>query len=300
MKEIIIDNYNSRNIWKYIIPEDFMESFRFILKNKELSNSFKAEALALPSVWELSEIIEKNICFTKLWEIRSYIKDIISNHFEEEFIELYNKLNSIKYEKYSIEKEVVWNRKLKNLALKYITLASHSNYLAYKQFKNAENMTDEMWALNCIVLIDNETTIKALQEFYDKWKNDNNVIDKWFSIQANMKVDNILEIIEKLSNNELFDIKNPNKVRSVYSVFANSNLEKFHSQDWEGYKLIADKVIELDKLNPMIASRLAKSLINWENLCEINSNLMREQLERISLEKDLSPDLGEVVRKGLE
>jgi len=50
----------------------------------------------------------------------------------------------------------------------------------------------------------------------------------------------------------------------------------------------------------MIASRLAKSLITWKKLNPENSKLMRTELFRISLEEELSPDLAEVVRKGLE
>jgi aminopeptidase N len=61
--------------------------------------------------------------------------------------------------------------------------------------------------------------------------------------------------------------------------------------------LISDKVIELDKLNPMMASRLAKSLINWKNLKVENSVLMKKELERINKIKNLSPDLEEVVKK---
>jgi len=298
-KEIIIDNYNCKNIGKYKIKEEFLDLFKFILEDSKLSNSFKAETLVLPNIGEISEIIEKNIDFVRISEIREFLEDLIANKFEEEFLILYKKLNNIKYEDYSINVEEVWNRKLKNLALKYITIATGSNIIAYSQYEKATNMTEEMWALNSIVLIDNQVRKKALEEFYEKWKNDNNVIDKWFSIQANLKSDYILKILEDLSKNKLFDIKNPNKVRSIYSSFAINNLEKFHSKDWTWYKLIADKVIELDKLNPMIASRLSKVLIDWKKLDSNNSKLMRTELFRISLEDNLSPDLGEVVRKWL-
>ncbi len=298
-KEVIIENYESKNMWKHIIKDEFLDLFKYILQDDSLSNSFKAEALVLPSVWEIAEIIETNIDYVKISEIRNFIENIISNRLEEEFIFLYKKLNSIKYEKYSIEVEVVWNRKLKNIALKYLTISTDSNLIAYSQFEKAKNMTDEMWALDSIALIDNEVRKKALEEFYEKWKNDSLVIDKWFAIQAKSSSINILETIEKLINNKLFNIKNPNKVRSIYYTFAMGNLEKFHIKDWSGYKLISDIIIELDKLNPMVASRLSKSLINWKNLCSINSELMRKELEKISLEENLSPDLGEVVRKGL-
>jgi hypothetical protein len=50
IKEIIIDNYNCKNTLRYLVSEDFLEMFKYILEEKSLSNSFKAETLVLPSV----------------------------------------------------------------------------------------------------------------------------------------------------------------------------------------------------------------------------------------------------------
>jgi aminopeptidase N len=150
-KEIILENYNCKNIWKYKADENFLKLFKSILEDKNLSNSFKAEILVLPSIWEISEIIEKNIDFVRIAEIREFLEDIIANKFEEEFLVLYKKLTSPHLASpkgrgiYSIEPEVVWNRKFKNIALKYITISSEANLIAYSQFEKADNMTDEMW-----------------------------------------------------------------------------------------------------------------------------------------------------------
>jgi len=299
IKDIILENYECKNIWKYKIDQEFLDLFKFILENKELSNAFKAEILKLPSIWEIAEIIQKNIDYVRISEIIDFLEDIIAKTFEEEFLILYKKLNSIKYEKYSINVEEVGNRSLKNLILKYITIATNSNLIAYSQFEKAENMTDEIGALKSIVLINNEVRKKSLKDFYKKWEKDDLVINKWFSLQASLKEENILEIIENLKNDKLFNIKNPNKVRSVYSSFIKNNIENFHKKDWSGYELIANLIIELDKLNPMVASGFAKSLIEWKKLCTINSKLMREQLEKIAKQENLSSDLSEIVTKSL-
>jgi len=91
-------------------------------------------------------------------------------------------------------------------------------------------------------------------------------------------------------NHELFEITNPNKVRSIFNAFANLNPYHFHREDGAGYEFIADKVIQLNILNPMIASRLVKSMINWKILEPKRSKLLKQQLERINKEK-LSPDV---------
>ena len=53
-----------------------------------------------------------------------------------------------------------------------------------------------------------------------------------------------------------FIISNPNRARSLISVFA-GNMENFHAKTGDGYEFIGDSVIELDALNPQVAARLA-------------------------------------------
>lgn len=92
--------------------------------------------------------------------------------------------------------------------------------LANTQYKSANNMTDVMWALSCLVSTENEYRQVALDDFYTKWSRDANVINKWFKLQAMSAADDTLEIIKNLENHELFDITNPNKIRSLFTCFA--------------------------------------------------------------------------------
>jgi hypothetical protein len=50
----------------------------------------------------------------------------------------------------------------------------------------------------------------------------------------------------------------------------------------------------------MIASRLAKNLINWRHLEESLWKKLKNQLIRISKENNLSGDLSEVINKALK
>jgi aminopeptidase N len=140
---------------------------------------------------------------------------------------------------------------------------------------------------------------KALEQFHDKWEEDANVMDKWFSLQATSPIASNLEEVKDLVNHKLFEITNPNKVRSLFNTFANLNPYSFHARDGQGYAFIADKVIELNTLNPMIASRLLKSMINWKILEPKRAELLKKQLHRIN-KHELSPDIEEILRKSLE
>ena len=95
-----------------------------------------------------------------------------------------------------------------------------------------------------------------------------------------------------------FDIRNPNKVRALVGVFANLNSVNFHRVDGEGYRFLIDVVSELDSINPQMASGLLKPMTKWRNY-KGRQELMRAELERLGANRDLSPDVFEIVTKSL-
>ncbi|HIQ07878.1 MAG TPA: DUF3458 domain-containing protein, partial [Thiotrichaceae bacterium] len=78
-----------------------------------------------------------------------------------------------------------------------------------------------------------------------------------------------------------------------------NNYPYFHAEDGSGYELVADKVIELDTLNPQIASRMVRALIKWRQYEPARRALMKKELERIAGRESLSGDVSEVVTKAL-
>ena len=76
-------------------------------------------------------------------------------------------------------------------------------------------------------------------------------------------------------------------------------MPSFHSQDGSGYEFLADKIIELNKINPQIAARLATTFNNWRAHAEPHSSLMQTQLQRIAVEPELAGDIKEIVSKAL-
>jgi len=94
----------------------------------------------------------------------------------------------------------------------------------------------------------------------------------------------------------LFSLTNPNRVRSVLSAFSQNHIQ-FHTD--EGYQLMANSVVELDKINPQMAARLVSSLNHWRRFSHNYSKLQRNQLERICSLQNLSSDVYEIVNKAL-
>ncbi len=62
----------------------------------------------------------------------------------------------------------------------------------------------------------------------------------------------------------------------------------------------AEKVVELDAINPQVASRLARALDRWRLLAEPYRGAAREAIARVAARTDLSPDTREVVDRALK
>ena len=139
---------------------------------------------------------------------------------------------------------------------------------------------------------------KAIDDFYQQWKKDELVLDKWFALQASCERSDTLASVKVLLSHPAFNIKNPNKVRSLIGAFTLNNPRHFHAIDGSGYVFLTDMLIKMDKLNPQIAARLATPYTRWKRLNSKRQALMKQQLERLAA-LDLSNDLRELVLKSL-
>jgi aminopeptidase N len=123
-------------------------------------------------------------------------------------------------------------------------------------------------------------------------------MDKWFALQASAPLPSVLDEVKALMKDPLFSIKNPNKVRALIGAFS-ANSIGFHAKDGSGYKFMAEKIMELDEINPQITSRLAKQFARWRRYDENRQSLMKQQLNKIQDKKGLSKDVFEVVSRSL-
>ena len=190
---------------------------------------------------------------------------------------------------------------MKNISLAYLMaldpLPEEIQKLCYDQYKLATNMTDAIAALAHLVNLDNGLREDALEDFYKKWVNDPLVLDKWFILQATSTLENTLSRVKQLTDNPSFSISNPNKVRSLIGVFCSSNHVRFHDKSGAGYRFLADKIEELNSINPQIAARLVSPLINWRRYDPKRQSQMQQELDRILAIKDLSSDVYEIASK---
>ena len=156
-------------------------------------------------------------------------------------------------------------------------------------------MTIQLFSLTCIINIKGKQKDKLISDFYQKYKDQPTMIEKWLQIQASAKIKNNLNIVKKLIKLPIFDYKSANKVRAVLTTFAKNNSINFHHISGSGYKFIADQIIHIDTINPSSASGLATSFSSWKKLDRNRRKTIKEQLLRIRKKENLSTNTFEII-----
>ena len=276
------------------LPASLMNLFERILINSEIKPALKAFVLTLPSFESVSNAM-KGFNPIQLVDAIDYTRESIGRNCINALKDIYKKLVSENLTE--MVGEHYGKRHLKNVCLGYLEAMSLEDDFATEQFENAQTMTDELAAFKCLVKRDKSHQQQAQKRFYDKWKHDELVLDKWFSTLALSQHDGVFELLETLLAHEAFELTNPNKVRALVGSFAMGNIRKFNSS--EGYAFLSRMVSEVDKVNPQTAARLVVPLTYWRRLDESHGQMMKAELDNIIAKKEISKDLYEMVKKAL-
>lgn len=294
--QLINDHQNQKPL---VLPEAMTEMFDFVLKHEKQDYFLLAEMLTLPSekyIGEQMTVVDVNA----IHAVREFAISEIAQRLQDQMLEIYLKFHDPRatgFDVFSIGK-----RQLKNRCLMYLMQLPKYAELGLTQFESAitSNMTDVQPALASIANSESAQRERALKMFYDTWKKDALVVDKWLAIQALSKLPGTLNAVRELMKHEAFDIKNPNKVYALIGSFGARNPFAFHVETGEGYEFLREVVQQLDKLNPQVAGRMVNPLTQWRRYDKERQVLMRQQLEVLLQDKKLSKDLYELVTKSLE
>ncbi|MBB6427358.1 aminopeptidase N [Sphingopyxis sp. JAI128] len=191
-------------------------------------------------------------------------------------------------------------RRLRGVALAYLAATGMADIpaLAFKTFSDADGMTERQAALATLAHGDSDERVAALDIFYQRYRDNPLVLDKWFQVQAWSLRPDTVDAVKELARHADFTLANPNRVRALYGALT-GNQAAFHQADGAGYRLIADLVIALDPKNPQTAARMIPPLGRWKRFDEGRQRLMRAELERILAQPGLSRDVTEQASKSL-
>ena len=287
-----------------VLGADYLEAMKAVLNHPDLDSAFKELVLTLPSETYISEQLE-SVDPQQVHAVREAMKLQLAQSLQTEWQTCYaqNKVTGA----YSPDAKSSGKRALSGMALSMLCLAAvHDGTSiwpgkALQAFKDAHNMTDRFNALVALVGSGHELAAQALAQFHALFKNEALVIDKWFGLQASTpdRGGNILPIVRQLMQHPDFNLRNPNRARSLIFSYCSANPGGFHRTDAAGYVYWSERVIELDAINPQVAASLARALDRWKKLAEPYRQAAKTAIERVAAKSDLSKDVREVVTRAL-
>ena len=287
-----------------VLGTDYLQAMQAVLNHPDLDSAFKELVLTLPSETYISEQLE-SVDPQQVHAVREAMKLQLAQSLQSDWQTCYeqNKVTGA----YSPDAKSSGKRALSGMALSMLCLAAvHDGTSiwpgkALQAFKDAHNMTDRFNALVALVGSGHDLAAQALAQFHALFKNEALVIDKWFGLQASTpdRGGNILPIVRQLMQHPDFNLRNPNRARSLIFSYCSSNPGGFHRTDAAGYVYWSERVIELDAINPQVAARLARALDRWKKLAEPYRQAAKAAIERVAAKSDLSNDVREVVTRAL-
>lgn len=282
-------------------PQAFIAALAPILEDPHCDPAFKALMLQIPGDQEIAALLAnagKMVDVLAVHKAREFLRAAIGKAHLPLFRVCWRGLQP---DPYAVDGQAMGMRSLKNLCLAYMAAAGEHAALAEAaaQVRKSPNMTDQISALNILVLSGDKLRERALANFYAHWREDELVINKWFAVQAAAPRRDTLARVKALLRHPDFDRKNPNKLRAVLGTFAHNNPFAFHSAGGAGYKLLAAQIKIVDKLNPQMASRLAHAFDRCQMYDPTRQKQMRAALTELQAVKGLSANTYEIVSKSL-
>ncbi|KAL5552038.1 hypothetical protein UlMin_002214 [Ulmus minor] len=280
-----------------VLNPKFVQGLKSILVDSSLDKEFVTKAITLPGEGEIMDMMEVADP-DAVHAVRSFIRKQLTKELKEEL--LTTVINNRSSEEYVFNHSNLARRALKNIALAYLASLEdqESTELVLHEYRTATNMTEQFAALAAMAQIPGKTRDDILADFYNKWQHDFLVVNKWFALQAMSDIPGNVENVRNLLNHPAFDLRNPNKVYSLIGGFCGSPVN-FHAKDGSGYRFLGDIVLQLDKINPQVASRMVSAFSRWRRYDETRQNQAKAQLEKILSANGLSENVFEIASKSL-
>ena len=287
-----------------VLNDAYMSAMRSVLRHPALDAAFKELVLTLPSETYIAEQLDV-VDPQRIHAVREAMRSQIAIGLQADWEWAFNTHQDSGA--YSPDATSAGRRSLAGMALSYLCLSAIQSGdavwpgKALQRFKDAGNMTDQANALQALVTSGHTLATPALARFHAMFKHEDLVLDKWFALQAGApdRGGNVLPAVRQLMTRADFNIRNPNRARSVIFSYCSANPGGFHRADAAGYVYWSERVVELDGINPQVAARLARALDRWKRLAEPYRSAAREALTRVASKTDLSNDVREVIDRAL-
>ncbi|WP_218689726.1 aminopeptidase N [Psychrobacter sp. BF1] len=235
-----------------------------------------ARLLDIPSAQELAAAINADYDPVVVKQQREDLYRQVADSLKDQWALLYEQLP---LQPYSDKPADLGARALRNVVLDMALSAqvAGAEQWAQQQYDNASCMTERLGALKAMVNHQLATADKYLADFYQRFVDDDLVIDLWFSVQASSSHVST-DTINTLLAHADFDWNTPNRIRSVVSAFTAQPAVLWSA---EGLDIYIGVIKKLDDANPVMASRLLQVLARWYTLVEPRRQLAHDKLSEL-------------------
>ncbi len=278
----------------------FVAAIADILRDGALEPAYVAVAIGMPSEDYLAERMTV-VDPAGIHQARETLRRAVAEGLTAELARIADAPASA--EPYSPDAAQAGRRALRNAALAYLAALAEGDPAMLervaRRYRTADNMTDRMAALRLLVDIPGAAREQALGDFFERFKDDRLVVDKWLSLQAVSSLPDTLDRVKALMDHPAFSMRNPNRVRALIGAFTAANPLRYHAAAGSGYAFHADRTLELDAINPQVAARLLAPLGRWRRYDPGRQDRMKAELSRILAAPSLSRDVYEIASKSL-
>ncbi len=249
---------------------------RETLQRKDLSDPIKAKLLSPLSSTAIADSLDIHD-FAKVFTIRETFIKKLSTELSSLFLDILSNSQ---------------NKELKNISLTYLSYQPEYKDLVLKSYYDNEDMTTRLTAFIIITARDWEERENIISDFYERYKDNHLVINKWLSAQALSPLSDTLEKVKALSTHASFSYSNPNKVYALLGSFARNGLH-FHSSDGSGYDFFANSIAKVDKVNSQTANILL-DFYTLSSTSEQQKSLMIKSLKKQSFSSSVQNKIDKI------
>ncbi len=273
----------------------YLDGLRAVLTDRTLDPAYRALMMGLPSQSDLASTLH-NAGQTPdpaaLYAATDAMRAAQAVHFGDDLADLYAE-NRVT-DPYRPDAAQSGKRSLAGGILALLSRVDGGQQAA-RQYAAADNMTEQLGALACLLKV--KAGDAELAAFEAQWKDDRLVMDKWFGMQVTQsEPQDVAATVQKLTAHADFNWKNPNRFRAVMGSMAMHHAG-FHHASGAGYKLLADWLIRLDPVNPQTTARLCSAFQTWKRYDPGRQALVATQLDRILATEGLSGDTTEMLTR---
>ena len=295
----LIQDYNDE--LPMTLRQDFLDAYAVNLADATSGDmSFAALVLQLPTDNLIIQSLQ-TVDPDAVQDVLDFMRVTLAEVFQSEFERLYQATAAPAGEAYDVVPAQVGRRELHNTSLSFLGRLETPEVaaMAEAQYQLSANMTEKLRGLAVLSRMGGAAGAGALDDFYQRYKGNSNLVNTWLGLQAGIPTGDVLGRVKDLMQHEAFDMTNPNKVYAVIGGLAGANPTVFHKKDGSGYQFLADTVIELNTVNPKTGANLVKRLIQFKRYDEDRQRLMLTQLERVMATPNLDSGIKELVGQAL-